>query len=227
MAATEPVTVGTAVVALIEPHAGQARAFNAWYERDHFYAAALAGPGMYAGARWVATRDCKEMRGPGTRFGDASRGSYLATYWVLPGAQEAWDAWAAREYEATPPERLFAGRDHIHTGVYEYAWDTRADGAPAPATALDHGFAGVIMLAGADVQLWSEGAVSSDAPLVVGFTSGRTIMSSTAPGDHALALVFTEVDPRVVMQDLSVPGADFVSPFVATIPGTDTYTDDL
>ena len=109
----------------------------------------------------------------------------------------------------------------------EYVWDTRADGAPAPATALDHGFAGVIMLAGGDVQEWSERSVSSDVPLVVGLMSGRTIMSSTDPGDHALALAFTEVDPRVAMQDLALPDAGFVSPFLATIPGTDTYTDDL
>ena len=93
-------------------------AFNAWYERDHFYAAAMAGPGMYAGARWVATRACKDVRLPGRLFGDPARGSYLATYWLLPGTQAEWDDWAARAYAATPPERLFAGREHLHTAVY-------------------------------------------------------------------------------------------------------------
>jgi hypothetical protein len=221
MAAAEAVTIGTAVVALIEPHEGQARAFNAWYERDHFYAAAMAGPGMYAGARWVATRDCKELRSPDTR------GTYLATYWVLPGQQAAWDEWAAREYASMPPERLFAARDHVHTAVYEYAWDTRADGAPAPATALDHGFAGVIMIAGADLRAWSERAVNTDVPLVLGFAPGRTIMTSADPGEHELALAFTEVDPRIAWSGLTLPAAYFASPFLATIPGTDTYTDEV
>ena len=60
---TDPVTIGSAVVAYIEPAPGEAAAFNAWYERDHFYAAAMAGPGMYAGARWVANA-CVQGRPP-------------------------------------------------------------------------------------------------------------------------------------------------------------------
>src|SRR6202008_354700 len=181
----------------------------------------MGGDGLYAGARWVATRDCKALRP------SSARGTYLATYWVLPGMQEAWDEWAAREYAAMPPERLFAGRDHVHTAVYESPWDTRADGAPAPATALDHGFAGVVMIAGTDLQAWSERVVNTDVPLVLGFTPGRTIMSSADPGEHELALAFTEIDPCVVWADLTLPAAKFSGPFLATIPGTDTYTDEV
>jgi hypothetical protein len=69
--------------------------------------------------------------------------------------------------------------------------------------------------------------VNADVPLVVGFTPGRTIMSSADPGEHELAIAFTEIDPCVVWADLELPAASFASPFLATIPGTDTYTDEV
>ena len=224
---TDPVTVGTAVVAYIEPHPGQARAFNAWYERDHFYASAMAGPGMYAGARWVATKACKAARPSGDLLGDPARGSYLATYWLLPGTQAVWDEWAAREYASLPPERRFSGRDHLHTAVYRYAWDFRAEGAPAPPIALDHGYAGVVAAAWSEPEAgrrWAATVVGADVPLVIGLEPERTIMSETDPAVHTLALAFCATNP------LTVPlpaGAGFASPFLRTIPGTDTYTDDL
>jgi hypothetical protein len=234
---TEPIAIGTAVVAYIEPHAGAARAFNRWYERDHFYSAAMAGPGMFAGARWVATRECKAARPDANLFGDPARGSYLATYWVLPGMQSTWDEWVAREYAATPPERLFAGRDHLHTAVYRSVWDARTEDAPAPATALDHGFAGVIAvasLAPSDwLSDWARRALSNEMNLMLAFASSRTIMTTTDAVDHVLLLGFCRRDPLAVWRDRvagtigDVPGLGFASPFLRTVPGTDTYVDDL
>jgi hypothetical protein len=230
---TDPVTIGSAVVAYIEPAAGEAAAFNEWYERDHFYAAAMAGPGMYAGARWVATRACKDARPPGRLFGDPARGSYLATYWLLPGMQEEWDDWAARAYAATPPERLFAGREHLHTAVYACEWDVRAGGAPPPATALDRGFAGLIACATTgDGHEWIDDLVGPDLPLAVGFDPQRVIMSSANPGAHKLVLAFCAGDPLGVWSRVAPVLADrtdigFASPFLRTIPGTDTYVDEL
>ena len=122
------VSIGTAIVAYIEPHAGQAREFNRWYERDHFYAATTAGPGAFSGARWVATRACKAVRPPGaTWFGDTGRGSFLTTVWLLDGSQTEWDEWVARQMEVLrAQDRMFAGRDHVHTAVY------RVIGLPFP-----------------------------------------------------------------------------------------------
>ena len=86
------VEIGTAIVSYIEPHPGQAVAFNRWYERDHFPATVKAGPGVFAGARFVATRSCKEMRPrSGRLFGDPGRGSYLGVAWVLEGKQAEWN----------------------------------------------------------------------------------------------------------------------------------------
>jgi hypothetical protein len=230
---TDAVTIGTAVIAYIEPAEGEAAAFNAWYERDHFYAAAMAGPGMYAGARWVATRACKNARTAGSLFGDPARGSYLATYWLLRGTQAEWDEWATRAYAATPPERLFAGREHLHTAVYECDWDVRTEGAPPPATALDHGFAGLVAIATTgDAREWVDDLVRPDLPLAVGFEPRRVIMSAANPGAHTLVLGFCAGDPLGVWPRVAHILTDrtdigFASPFLRTIPGTDTYVDEL
>jgi hypothetical protein len=234
---SEPVSVGTAVVAYIEPHEGQAREFNAWYERDHFYAAALAGPGMYAGARWVATRECKELRPASTLLGDPTRGSYLATYWLLPGAQAAWDEWVEQTYASMPPERRFVGRDHVHTAVYRYLWDTGTEDAPPPATALDHGYNGVIAIASLApsnwLAEWARSVLSNRMNLILAMASKRTIMSDAAPDDHVMLLGFCRDDPLLVWRDYieprldQAPGLGYASPFVRTVPGTDRYTDDL
>jgi hypothetical protein len=230
---TDPVEIGTAIVAYIEPHAGLAREFNRWYERDHFYAAALAGPGMFAGARWVATRACKEVRPPVSGFGDPRHGSYLATYWLLPGMQAEWEAWTAKQMSTLPPERLFPGRDHLHTARYEVAFDLRSDGAPPPATALDHGFAGVVAIAAEDPHLAALGLLGDDIPLVVGLRRDRVILATTEPPDHVLMLAFCNGDvvetwkTRVAHRLDYVPGLLFASPFLRTVPGTDRYVDEL
>ena len=233
------VAIGTAIVAYIEPHVGQAREFNRWYERDHFYAATTAGPGAFAGARWVANRACKAVRPPGAAwFGDVTRGSFLTTVWLLDGTQPEWDAWVAHQMEGLRAhDRMFAGRDHIHTAVYRYCCEVRADDAPSAAVALDHGFAGVIAVAvpaGADsAEACAREMVAPELPVVVGLTPERVILSQADPPPHALVLGFTPGDPleawrsRVEPALARLPAVGFASPFLRTIPGTDAYVDDL
>jgi hypothetical protein len=232
---TYDVPVGTAIVSYIEPHAGQARAFNRWYERDHFYAAVTGGPGVFSGARFVATRACKAVRpAAGRLFGDVSRGSFLSLAWLMPDAQPAWDAWVGEQMQTIVAEdRLFPGRDHVHTAVYQYAWSV-GDGATA-ATALDHGFGVVVALA---VARGHEDSLRRlDAPLVVALTQERLIVSVLDEpvidaASHVLALAFVHGDVARAWCDTIEPALAgvpllYASPFVRTIPGTDTYTDEL
>ncbi|HET9728142.1 MAG TPA: hypothetical protein VFR41_01915 [Acidimicrobiia bacterium] len=212
------IEVGTAIVSYIEPAPGQARAFNEWYERDHFPAAVLAGPGVFAGARYVATRACKEVRPPsGTLFGDPTRGSYLAIAWVLAGKQSEWDAWVAREMETITAEgRLFEGREHLHTAVY-----TVSDHRGEIATGLERRFAGVIAVADYDR------VHSVPGGLTVSLSLERTIVSSAAPLPHTLILSFVDDDPCALFAQVPTQNVGFASPFFATIPGTDIYTEEL
>jgi len=248
--------IGTAIVAYIEPHEGHAREFNRWYERDHFPAAVLAGPGAFSGARFVATRECKAMRRGGRRFGAPARGSYLAVAWLLPGAQEAWDAWVVGAVERLAAEdRMFPHRDHLHTAVYRIATEARTDEGPPAAQALDHPFAGVAVVAieRADCDsdsgavdgaagAWVRALVGPAVPVAVVLSPQRLVVSvldGAAEGfdDHRLVVAFLADDVLATWSSTVAPaltaladagtGVGFAGPFLRTVPGTDTYVDDL
>ena len=81
---TEPyvhdqIKLGSFLMTIVEPHRGHEVAYNRWYERDHFYAGCMIGPWNLTGGRFVATRDCKELRVDADLFGDPDIGSYLST----------------------------------------------------------------------------------------------------------------------------------------------------
>ncbi len=221
------VEIGTAIVSYIEPHPGQAVAFNRWYERDHFPATVKAGPGVFAGARFVATRACKETRPPAGRlFGDPGRGSYLAVAWVLAGKQAEWDAWVAREMETIAAQgRLFPGRDHVHTAVYRWEWHS---GPVDPIFAFERGFAGAIVVAD-EHEAPGLHVAGLHLPVVVGLRLERTIVSQADPPPHELVVGLCAGDPVGEFAALAatVDGCGFASPFLATVPGTDTHADDL
>jgi hypothetical protein len=220
------ITIGTAIVSYIEPHPGQAIAFNRWYESDHFPATVTGGPGVFAGARFVATHACKAARPAGRLFGDPARGSYLAVAWVLPGKQAEWDEWVAREMKTiAAQDRLFPGRDHVHTAIYEW---TRDSGTVDAISALDRGYAGAIVVADEHAAPHLDLPVA-DLPAVVGLRLERTIVSQAGPPAHELVVGLCAGDPLAAFNALSprVDGCGFASPFLAAIPGTDEYADDL
>ncbi|POX65543.1 hypothetical protein C3481_16125, partial [Microbacterium sp. Ru50] len=73
---------GHALITMVEPHPGQERAYNRWYEDDHFIAGAMAMPWIFAGRRWVATRDLQLLRypDPSAVADPVTAGCYLTTY---------------------------------------------------------------------------------------------------------------------------------------------------
>jgi hypothetical protein len=255
---------GTCLFTLVEPHPGQEVAYNRWYERDHFYAGCLIGQGWFAGARWVATRDLKDLRFPtNTAFlPDPKAGSYLATYWVQKGEDAAAIAWGSEQVRwLHDNDRMFDGRDHVHTLMYVIRWAFQRDddGVP-PALALDHPFAG---LAAVMVDRHEDGALDNKAfsgwlrdecvPSVVDGSALALTVAATPialpkdapvfqpenPGEdrRTLLLCFLDEDPRGCWQsvhDLATAveagghgRVVYAAPFIPTIPGTDTYTDQL
>jgi hypothetical protein len=251
------VKLGSILFTLVEPHKGHEVAYNRWYERDHFYAGCLVGPGILAGARFVATRDLKALRYPGdnpiTPSPDA--GSYLALYWIERSMQNEWGTWAAKEVHRLHTDgRMFGERDHVHTKMYRYRGGAFADpdGVP-PELALDRRYPGLVVgffdavedrhaaiaaLIQRDDLLRSSGAAMS-----LFFTA--IPIPSDAPGDvpritgdesRFLTLWFCESSPAEAWKDrFGALGDDltdtarlaWISPFIPTIPGTDTYTAQL
>ncbi|HLH27894.1 MAG TPA: hypothetical protein VKW77_03200 [Acidimicrobiales bacterium] len=146
-----PVKVGSMLLTLVEPSKGFERAYNRWYERDHYYSGCLVGPYLFAGSRWVATRRLKDLRwpaeGPVARPTDA--GSYLAVYWVEQGRhREHFGEWSIRQVrDLYASGRGFSERTHVHTSTFLHVGSVYRDEDPVPVElALDHGYEGLVVL---------------------------------------------------------------------------------
>ncbi len=146
-----PVKVGSMLLTLVDPTPGFERAYNRWYERDHYYGGCLVGPHLFAGSRWVATRRLKALRWPDdspvARPVDA--GSYVAIYFVEKGHHREhfgeWSIHQVRDLYATG--RGFSERSHVHTSTFHYVDSAYRDEDPVPIElALDRGYEGLVAL---------------------------------------------------------------------------------
>jgi hypothetical protein len=155
--------VGSMLLTLVDPNRGFETAYNRWYERDHFYAGCMIGPFLFAGSRWVATRELKDTRWPlgdETIASPTDAGSYVAIYWVERGHHaDHFDVWARQQVRDLYAQgRGFAERRHTHTVLYDHLGAAYRDADPVPIElALDHGYDGL-------VALWFDATGGRDAP---------------------------------------------------------------
>jgi hypothetical protein len=224
-AEAEPVKLGSMLFTVVEPHRGHEVAYNRWYERDHFYAGCMVGPYNFAGRRFVATAELKNLRDPDPSAitGAPTRGSYVSLYWVLDGYHTVWNRWALRQVNALHAAgRMFEERDHVHTLLYNYCWEYRRDPDGVPIElALDHPYRGLVSVfidRAEDVSnegLWEwlraehlPGLLpGSDGDLVAAFTP--IALEVDAPGDvpreaasdrRTLLLWFLSTPPEVAWE---------------------------
>ena len=146
-----PVKVGSMLLTLVEPHKGFERAYNRWYERDHFYAGCMVGPWLFAGSRWVATRSLKDQRWPSESIiaKPLDAGSYVAIYWVEKGHHaDHFDVWAVPQVvDLYANGRGFPARTHVHTSMFNHLASVYRDEDPVPVDlALDHKYDGLFVL---------------------------------------------------------------------------------
>jgi hypothetical protein len=131
-----PVKVGSMLLTLVEPNKGFERAYNRWYERDHFYAGCMVGPWLFAGSRWVAPRALKDRRWPSESSiaTPVDAGSYVAIYWVEQGHHaDHFDDWAVPQVrDLYAKGRGFPERTHVHTSVFNHLASTYRDDDPVP-----------------------------------------------------------------------------------------------
>ncbi len=199
-----PVKVGSMLLTMVEPHEGYERAYNRWYERDHFYAGCMIGPWLFAGSRWVATRPLKDLRWPKDDNAIArpyDAGSYVAIYWVEQGHhKDHFEGWATPQVrDLYANGRGFSERSHVHTSMFDHLGSAYRDKDPVPVDlALDHGYDGLIALwwdakAGTAEALRGELEAKFLPDLLAG--SGIEIASSWTPSSPDEA-------PRDVPMDL-------------------------
>ena len=147
-----PVQVGSMLLTMVDPLPGHEVAYNRWYERDHFYAGCMVGPWLFAGSRWVATRDLKALRFPEDSplaKPSVRAGSYVAIYWIHEGKLDEQRAWGnTQAHWLYKNDRGFNERTHVHTLMYNVDWAYYRDDDPVPLPlALDHRFPGLAMIA--------------------------------------------------------------------------------
>jgi hypothetical protein len=146
-----PVRVGSMLLTLVEPNQGFERAYNRWYERDHFYAGCMVGPWLFAGSRWVAPRVLKDRRWPETSViaTPTDSGSYVAVYWVEQGHHaDHFDDWAVPQVrDLYAKGRGFPERTHVHTALFNHVASLYRDDDPVPIDlALDHLYDGLFIV---------------------------------------------------------------------------------
>ncbi|MFF8645245.1 hypothetical protein [Streptomyces sp. NPDC015345] len=141
---------GHALITMVEPHPGHEFAYNRWYEDDHYYAGAMAMPWMYAGRRWVATRDLQLLRYPGRSAvaEPVTAGCYLSTYWVTEGRYDEHMKWTVGiNRRLNRDGRVHQERTHVFTAFQDHEATVYRDGASGPRDfhALDHPYEGLVL----------------------------------------------------------------------------------
>ncbi|MFJ4683958.1 hypothetical protein [Streptomyces sp. NPDC088789] len=141
---------GHALITLVEPHPGHEYAYNRWYEDDHYYAGAMAMPWMFAGRRWVATRELRALRRPerSAVADPVTAGCYLSTYWITEGRHADHMRWTvAINQRLNRDARVYRDRTHVLTAFQDRIATVYRDGAAGPRDthALDHPYAGLVL----------------------------------------------------------------------------------
>jgi hypothetical protein len=257
------VELGYAIMALHEPDHGYEAAFNRWYERDHFYGAALFAPYTMAGQRWVGTAELKDLRYPedGPFDGPSRLGSFLTLFWIQAGHLEDQQMWVAKEQERlVPAGRTFDKRSVQTATVHRFltAGFRDPDGVPAE-QALDHRYPGL-------VWTWLERTGSesleelsswlmtdllrprferSPVAMTLAFTPmpkapwwPKAAPEVPGVGERIVLLHFVEATPSESwdpyfaklgpsLEETGRVRVRLVAPFIPTVPGTDSYTDQL
>lgn len=242
------IRLGSYLFTMIEPHPGQEVAYNRWYERDHFYAGCMIGPWLFSGARFVATADLKALRigEEPDLFGELP-GSTLSIYWVIDGKMEEHFEWGSRQVRwLHDNDRMFSHREHVHTNLYSHRSSTERDPDGTPVElALERRYRTLVCawiertdkawpadpdLAGGVTELVERAhpaPMPEDAPL-----TQKTLQNTR---NRQLTLWFSDADAADVIDQISVWADSFgdtgrllwAGPFTPTIPGTDTYMDQL
>jgi len=257
--------LGHALITMVEPHPGREREYNRWYEDDHFIAGAMAMPWMYAGRRWVATRELQQLRYPekSAVAQPVTAGCYISVYWITAGRYADHMRWTVGiNKRLNRDARVYHDRTHVFTAFQDHAVTVYRDGAAGPRDfhALDHPYAGLVVevidaeSAGQREELleWLRArhlprrlAGGSPAAMVTVFKptplplDRMSYVKQVEGTDTRLTLLwFLQRDPREVWEEhfaglgeetaaAGLGRVELVAPFIPTVPGTDTYVDQL
>jgi hypothetical protein len=142
------VEIGGALISMVEPRPGREVDYTRWYEDDHYYSGALAMPWMFAGRRYIATRDLQLLRYPDDSViaSPVTTGCCLHLYWITKGRVDQHIAWTkSTNARLTQDGRKFEDRTHIFTSFSDYLGGVVRDkDGPRDIHAIDVGYPGVL-----------------------------------------------------------------------------------
>ncbi|MEU0465308.1 hypothetical protein ABZ215_15010 [Amycolatopsis sp. NPDC006131] len=135
--------LGGALVTLVEPLPGCARSYNRWYEDDHIYAGAMMSPWVFAGKRFIATREQSANSLP-----PGAGGRFLALYWYTAGQARPVEEWGVTRLvdSLVPQGRGNTDRRHHYSAFHDHQFSHVFDPDPMrDIHALDHPYAGLVL----------------------------------------------------------------------------------
>lgn len=148
------VRIGSVWVSLMEPEDGYDAAFNRWYGDDHFYAGGMSLAWIFAGRRWVCTRELQELRyaREGTSFRPVDAGRFLHLNFFSEGhVDEAAPVLGETIARLAGEGRMYVDsipRRHVFSRLQPYAgvvYDDPDGVGPLDVHALDFPFTGVVV----------------------------------------------------------------------------------
>jgi hypothetical protein len=144
------IELGHALITMIEPDRASVAEYNRWYEHDHFLSGVLTGPGAFAGRRFVATRDLKQLRSPADSpiARPVEDGSFITVYWIERDQLVAHCDWGFPEAARLAGlGRMRSDRHHVSTSYYDLVDSTASGARPVPVElALHHPYAALVMI---------------------------------------------------------------------------------
>jgi hypothetical protein len=257
--ASEPahIELGHALITMVEPHRETVVTYNRWYEHDHFLSGVLAGPGAFAGRRFLATRALKDLRFPAdspvTRPLDD--GSFITLYWIEAGQLGAHCEWGFPEAARLAGlGRMNPDRHHVSTSYHDLLSVAVRDDRPVPVElALHHHYAGLVMVwtdSPADAAAAFGAALAAPGSAVEQVVSFRpidlpdplpempgAIIGAPVPDGFVAHAAFIDAEPSSVWPDVTErirvsverSGVSLLlaAPFIPSVPGTDRHLDEL
>ena len=147
-----PVKVGSMLLTMVDPHKGFEKAYNRWYERDHYYAGCMVGPCLFAGQPLGGhpRAEGPALAGRRRHGRQPHRRRLLRRHLLDRGGppRRALRRLGRHPGRAgsTPNGRGFAERTHAHTVLFDHVGAVYRDDDPVPVDlALDHGYDGIVV----------------------------------------------------------------------------------
>ena len=141
--------IGAALITMVEPHVGHERAYNRWYEDDHYNAGAMAFPWMWAGRRYVAPVPYQQVRYPADSViaQPIEAGKYISIYWITEGQYENHLRFAVgTNHRLFADGRVFMDRDHTFTSFQRYLGPIYRDSeGPRDIHSLNYPYEGLVV----------------------------------------------------------------------------------